>query len=210
MGITVQHWGLISYEKALQQQKDLVKLVQQRLAPSTMIFCEHPTVITKGRNSSDSHILLSEDELNERKIHVVPIHRGGDVTLHNANQLIGYPIFHLSDFKEDLHWFLRSLEECIIEIIAEFGIVGHQQDGLTGVWIDGERKICAIGIHCSQWVTSHGFALNVSNDLSEFETIVPCGIEDKTVTSIAKELGREVSLEEVLPIAEKIFKKKFA
>lgn len=210
MGINVEHWGLISYEKALQQQKNLVQLVQQRSISSTIVFCEHPTVITKGRNSKDSHILLSEDELNERKIHVVPIHRGGDVTLHNANQLIGYPIVHLSDFKEDLHWFLRSIEECIIDIIAEFGIIGHQEKGLTGVWIEGERKICAIGIHCSQWVTSHGFALNVSNDLSEFDTIVPCGIEDKTVTSISKELQREVTLEEVLPIAEKIFKKKFA
>lgn len=208
--IEIVNWGLISYEKALQEQQELVKKVQQHTAPSTLVFCEHPTVITKGRNSSESHILFSEDELNERKIRVIPIHRGGDVTLHNSNQLIGYPIFHLSNFKEDLHWFLRSIEDCIIEIIAEFGIMGAKQSGLTGVWIDGERKICAIGIHCSQWVTSHGFALNVSNDLDEFSAIVPCGIADKTVTSISKEIGREVSLEEVFPIAEKIFKKKFA
>jgi lipoyl(octanoyl) transferase len=208
--IEIVNWGLISYEKALQEQQELVKKVQQHSAPSTLVFCEHPTVITKGRNSSESHILYSEDELNERKIRVIPIHRGGDVTLHNSNQLIGYPIFHLSNFKEDLHWFLRSIEDCIIEIIAEFGIIGDKQSGLTGVWIEGERKICAIGIHCSQWVTSHGFALNVSNDLDEFSAIVPCGIADKTVTSITKEIGSEVSLEEVLPIAEKIFKKKFA
>ncbi len=209
MRISIIDWGLIPYERALEKQNELVLKVQNKTAPSTMVFCEHPTVITMGRNSSTDHILFSEEELNEKKIRVIPIKRGGDVTLHNSNQLIGYPIFNLVDFKPDLHWFLRSIEDCIIEIIGHFGIVGTKQPSLTGVWVEGERKICAIGIHCSKWVTSHGFALNVSNDLEEFASIVPCGIKDKTVTSLSKEIGEIIDLEQVLPIAKTIFKKKF-
>ncbi|MFM8179448.1 MAG: lipoyl(octanoyl) transferase LipB, partial [Candidatus Kapaibacterium sp.] len=139
-----------------------------------------------------------------------PNNRGGDVTIHNPGQLIGYPLFHLSDFREDLHWFLRELEESVIDTLRAFDISSHRIDGLTGVWVGNERKICAIGVHCSQWVMSHGFALNVANDTTEFDHIIPCGIHDKSVTSMSKELGYPVDIETVADVCEEVIMKRFS
>lgn len=204
--ITIEHWGLIDYNEAWARQKELQADVQHGRHDSTLVFCEHPSVITIGRNGGPHNIL---PEAVERGIPVLPVNRGGDVTLHNPGQLVGYPVFRLSDFREDLHWFLREIEQCIIETIAESGIAGSRVQGLTGVWISDERKICAIGIHCSRWVTSHGFALNVNNDLSEFATIIPCGITNKAVTSMTAESQLPISLSDVRDVCEHIFTKKF-
>lgn len=204
--ITIEHWGLIDYNEAWARQKELQVEIQNNRRDSTLVFCEHPAVITIGRNGGPHNIL---PEAAERGIPVLPVNRGGDVTLHNPGQLVGYPLFRLSDFREDLHWFLREIEQCIIETIAESGIAGSRVEGLTGVWVGGERKICAIGIHCSRWVTSHGFALNINNDMSDFATIIPCGITNKAVTSMAAETQLPVSLADVRTVCEQIFTKKF-
>ncbi|MFN8367417.1 MAG: lipoyl(octanoyl) transferase LipB [Candidatus Kapaibacterium sp.] len=207
--ITIEHWGLIEYNAAWDMQKQYVAEIQRGERNSTLVLCEHPTVITIGRNGTEDNVTASNDELDKHEVSVIPINRGGDVTLHNPGQLVGYPIFRLTDFKEDLHWFLREIEECIIELLQHYSILGERVDGLTGVWIDKQRKVCAIGLNCSRWVTSHGFALNVENDISEFNFIVPCGITDKEVTSISKECNQKIAIQEVAEICAQIFSKKF-
>jgi lipoyl(octanoyl) transferase len=193
----VEDWGVIDFRTAWEMQTRIAQDVRSGQRQSVLIFCQHPTVITIGRNGSQKNVLETAEYLSMRNIEAIPINRGGDVTLHNPGQLIGYPIFNLSRFREDLHWFLRGIEDCIIAMLADFGITGERNEGLTGVWIDGSRKICAIGVHCSRWVTMHGFALNVCNDLSDFSMIVPCGIADKSVTSVCAELRSDVAFDEV-------------
>ncbi|MBI5324586.1 MAG: lipoyl(octanoyl) transferase LipB [Ignavibacteriae bacterium] len=207
--IAVEDWGLIDYKEAWDKQKVYADEVYNRKRVSTLIFCEHPSVITIGKTGSQSNIIPKPDFLKQMGIDVFEIDRGGDVTLHNPGQLVGYPIFNLVEYKQDLHWFLREIEQCIIELLHKYDINGGRVEGLTGVWIDGFRKICAMGLHCSRWVTSHGFALNVINNLKEFDLIVPCGIKDKDVTSIEKELGTRVEMEAVKEKCSKIFKKHF-
>ncbi len=204
--IDIEHWGLIGYHEAWQRQKELQAAVQAGQRRSTLVLCEHPTVITIGRNGGPHNVLPPAAEHN---IPVVSVNRGGDVTLHNPGQLVGYTIFRLTDFREDLHWFLREIEACIIETIAVFGIEGGRVEGLTGVWVEEARKICAIGIHCSRWVTSHGFALNITNNLDDFLYIVPCGITDKAVTSVNSEKKSTISMAEVQGVCGEIFAKKF-
>lgn len=200
--IDIENWGLIDYETAWKRQAELHKLVQSGHKKSTLVLCEHPSVITLGRNSSVDNIRLSADELITKGIRTVEINRGGDVTLHNPGQLVGYVIFRLTDYKQDLHWFLREIEECIIEVVAEYYISAGRLAGFTGVWLDensaAARKICAIGIHCSRWVTMHGFALNVNNSLAEFSYIVPCGISDKPVTSLSLECQKPLDFQEII------------
>lgn len=208
-GIAVEDWGLVPYEAAWQRQRELLQRVQKREAPNTLVLCEHPTAITIGRTGSRQHVLLPEPLLRARNIPVYEVERGGDVTLHNPGQLVGYPIIRLSDYREDLHWFVREIEQCIIELLGEFGISGHRIPGLTGVWVAGERKICAIGLHVSRWVSWHGFALNVNNRLEEFGYIVPCGIPDKAVTSMAQELGKPVPMAKVKRVCADIFRRHF-
>lgn len=205
--ISIEHWGLVDYAEAWQRQKELQAEIQAGRRDSTLVLCEHPTVITIGRNGGPHNVLAGA---GEHSVPVVAVNRGGDVTLHSPGQLVGYPIFRLTDFREDLHWFLREIEACIIDTLAVFGIEGGRVEGYTGVWVDGERKACAIGIHCSRWVTAHGFALNVENNLDEFSYIVPCGITDKAVTSVSAEVDSRVSLAEVQTVCEQIFAKKFA
>ncbi|MCS7176648.1 MAG: lipoyl(octanoyl) transferase LipB [Candidatus Kapabacteria bacterium] len=207
--LQVEDWGCIPYAEAWQRQRDLLQRVQSRQAGNTLVLCEHPTVITIGRSGSRRHILLPEPLLRERGVEVYEVERGGDVTLHNPGQLVGYPIIRLSEYREDLHWFVREIEQCIIELLADFGISGHRVPGLTGVWIDGARKICAIGLHVTRWVSWHGFALNVNNRLEEFAYIVPCGIADKTVTSMARELGQQLPMAEVKARCAAIFRAHF-
>ncbi len=207
--IEIQEWGLIDFNEAWERQRILATSVLKGEQPSTLVLCEHPTVITIGRNGTDANVVANPEELAMRGVSVIPINRGGDVTLHNPGQLVGYPIFRLTDFREDLHWFLREIEECIIGTIAKFGVVGGRVDGSTGVWVEQQRKVCAIGIHCSRWVTSHGFALNVNNDIQEFEMIIPCGITDKDVTSIEKEIEGAVNFNRVKEICAEEFRSRF-
>ncbi len=166
------------------------------------ILVEHPPVFTLGKNGNRSNVLVSDEQLKVLGIEYFHINRGGDITYHGLQQVVGYPIVDLDKFKPDLGWYLRSLEEVIIQVLAEYGLKGERSAGETGVWLDPQdpfvaRKICAMGIKCSRWITMHGFALNVNTDLSHFEFIVPCGIQGKTVTSLEKELGKKVDYEEV-------------
>jgi lipoyl(octanoyl) transferase len=142
-------------------------------------------------------------------VKVIDIDRGGDVTLHNPGQMVGYPIFNLSSYKEDLHWFLREIEQTIIDLTSVFGIESARVEGMTGVWVESKRKICAMGMHCSRWVTYHGFALNVNNNVGEFDYIVPCGIQDKGVTSIEVETGTVIEYNNVVNECIKSFEKHF-
>lgn len=166
------------------------------------LLVEHSPVYTLGRNGNTANVLISEAALKKKGIEYFHINRGGDITFHGPGQIVGYPILDLEKFKTDLGWYLRSLEEVIIRTMAEYGLKGSRSKGETGVWIDPdlpgkERKICAMGIRCSRWVTMHGFAFNVNTDLSYFDHIIPCGIRDKKVTSLNKELGYELDLAEV-------------
>jgi lipoyl(octanoyl) transferase len=207
--IALERWGLIEYCQAWERQRQYVQEIQKGERPSTLVLCQHPSVITIGRAGSRLNVLCSDDELASRSIALVETDRGGGVTLHNPGQIVGYPIFDLSYFRLDLHWFVRQIERCIIAAIGRWGIRGEQVHGLTGVWIEQRRKICAIGIRCSRWVTSHGFALNVSNDLTQFECIIPCGIVDREVTSMERELGMSVALEDVESALEEVFSEVF-
>ena len=192
-----EDWQLIPFRDAWEKQESYVAQIKKRERPNTLIFCEHPSVLTIGREGGEHNIITKPEYLSSLGVETIHINRGGDITLHNPGQLVGYPLFHLSDYKEDLHWFLRTIEEVIIQVLADYGINSGRVEGKTGVWIDGERKICAIGLHCSRWVTSHGFAFNIYNDLSQFDWIIPCGIPDKKVTSLEKELGYIPSMAEI-------------
>ena len=169
--------------------------------PNHFLWVEHPHVYTLGRNGNPENLLVSKELLAQRGAQFYKINRGGDITYHGPGQLVGYPILDLDNFFTDIHKYLRFLEEVIILTLAEYGIEGDRSPGETGVWLDvgtsQARKICAMGIRASRWVTMHGFALNVNADLSYFDLMIPCGIQDKGVTSIARELGREIPLEEV-------------
>lgn len=217
--VLFQDLGQIRYAEAWDYQKKLhQELVDRKLANRDrsregdsiaeqqhyLLFCEHPPVYTLGKSGSIDHLLLSEKELDEQGFEFFKINRGGDITYHGPGQIVGYPIFDLDCFFTDVHRYVRYLEEAIIRTIAEYGIVGERIEGYTGVWLNPgkglpKRKICAIGVHLSRWVTMHGFAFNVNSNLSHFGHIVPCGIQDddKAVTSLAFELGRAVDIEEV-------------
>lgn len=185
--ISVVDWGTIPYRTAWEQQRELHAAVLAGNTPSTLVLCEHPPVITVGRVGSEANVLLPVELLAAQGVEVVEVNRGGDVTLHNPGQLVAYPVFNLRTMKEDLHWFLRCLEQAVIDTLLPLGLTAERVPGLTGVWIEQTRKICAMGLHCSRWVTYHGLALNVCNDVSQFSWIVPCGITDKAVTSVALE-----------------------
>lgn len=179
-----------------------------------LLFVEHNPVYTLGKSGEINHVLINEEERNKKGIEFFKINRGGDITFHGPGQLVGYPIFDLDNFKTDLGWYLRSLEEVIILTLAQYGVKGDRSKGETGVWIDPdvkgkERKICAMGIRCSRWITMHGFALNVNTDLNYFNFIIPCGIQNKKVTSLQAELGYEVSMTEVKAKVKRNFEKVF-
>lgn len=179
-----------------------------------LLFVEHSPVFTLGKSGKESNILIEKEERLLKGIEYFHINRGGDITFHGPGQLVGYPILDLEKFKPDLGWYLRSLEEVIILTLADFNVKGERSVGETGVWIEPgiqgkERKICAMGIKCSRWVTMHGFALNINTDLHFFEHIIPCGIQNKAVTSLQKELGREVPLDVVMNKLKNNFEKVF-
>jgi len=180
--------------------------------PNFLIFCEHNHVYTLGKSGDKNHLLLSEEACKHLGIEFFPINRGGDITYHGKGQLVVYPIFDLENFQTDLNVYLRNIEEVIIQTIKNFGIEGQRIKGLTGVWVDIEknpRKIAAIGIRCSRWVSMHGLALNVNTDLSYFQNIVPCGISDKEVTSMERELGKTLNFEEVIEVMKHKFSEIF-
>jgi lipoyl(octanoyl) transferase len=214
--------GLVPYEQAWNLQTRLFEQVVERKlhnrkaeadAQQTqfhyLLFCEHPHVYTLGRNGKESHLLLDEAGLKEKKATFHKINRGGDITYHGYGQVVGYPILDMDEFFTDIARYVRVLEETVIRMLAAYGLKGERIKGLSGVWLEGEtqraRKICAVGVHLSRWTTMHGFALNVNTDLSYFKYIVPCGIDDKAVTSMQQELGREVDMQVVKDALKKHF-----
>lgn len=220
--------GIIDYRSAWDHQE---KLLQENVAVKSalrkdsandqhlntqhyFLLCEHPPVYTLGKSGDVKNVLMSETELKNNDIEFFRTNRGGDITFHGLQQIVGYPILDLEKFYTDIGKYLRDLEETIILTIAEFGIKGERSPGETGVWIDPgvkgkERKICAIGVRCSRWITMHGFALNVNTDLSYFNNIIPCGIVNKQVTSIEKEIGRKADYAEVKDRIKENFRKVF-
>jgi lipoyl(octanoyl) transferase len=219
--------GLIDYKKAWDHQEKLfdevvqTKVANRTLSPdsivpttSYLLFCEHPHVYTLGNSGKQEHLLVTEAQLKAKNATYYKINRGGDITYHGPGQIVGYPILDLDNFFTDIHKYLRFLEEMVIRTLAEYGIESGRSAGETGVWLDAEnplkaRKICALGVRASRWVTMHGFALNVNADLSYFGNIIPCGIVDKAVTSMDKELGRRVEEKEVKEKLKKHFAELF-
>jgi lipoyl(octanoyl) transferase len=213
--VTFRDLGLIDYKQAWDYQESLLKgivtdklanreLAADRQIPSRhyLLFCEHPHVYTLGKSGKEDHLLLDQKQLDEHDALFYKINRGGDITYHGPGQVVGYPILDLDLFFNDIHRYLRYLEEAIIRTLAEYRVEGTRIDKLTGVWIVGAhpakaRKICAFGVRCSRWVTMHGFAFNVNVNLDYFNHIVPCGIVDKQVTSLQQELGYEINMTEV-------------
>lgn len=204
--------GLIDYKEAWDLQESLFNgTIQEKIRARNgeegivtshyLLFCEHPHVYTLGKSGSAEHLLLDENGLSENNAVYYKINRGGDITYHGPGQLVAYPIFDLDHFFTDIHKYMRFLEEAVIQTLKEFGIESGRVDGLTGVWIEGDtpraRKICAMGVKSSRWVTMHGIGFNVNSDLSYFSHIIPCGIDDKAVTSMQQELGHPLSMEEV-------------
>jgi len=188
--------GPVPYADALALQ---LSLHAQRVAgaiPDTLLLLEHPPVITLGKAFHPEHLRYAREFYAQQGIELHPTDRGGDVTCHNPGQLVGYPIFDVAQHGRDLHKFLRDLEQAIIDALRAFGVEAHRESGYTGVWV-GDAKIAAIGVKVTKWVSMHGFALNVNNDLRLFQTIVPCGIADRPVTSLQQVLGRAVPMEQV-------------
>jgi lipoyl(octanoyl) transferase len=194
----VRHLGLLPYDEGVELQKELVEARRRREIGDTLLLLQHPHVITLGVRVRDdwSHVLAGREELAARGVEVRQSGRGGAVTYHGPGQLVGYPILDLTPDRCDLHRYVRDLEEAVIRALAVFGIAGQRIRGLTGVWA-GDAKVAAIGVRISRWITSHGFAINVSTDLGYFDLIVPCGIADRGVTSIERLLGRPVEMAEV-------------
>lgn len=213
--VVFRNLGLIDYQEAWDYQEKLFKAIvnkkirNRNLNPEDqdptenfLLFCEHPHVYTLGKSGAESNFLLSAEALKEKNASFYKINRGGDITYHGPGQIVGYPILDLDNFFTDIHKYLRFMEEAVILTLKEYGIESGRIAGLTGVWLDHEeqnnpRKICALGVKSSRWVTMHGFALNVNTDLSYFTHIIPCGIADKAVTSLAMELGRPLDMQEV-------------
>jgi lipoyl(octanoyl) transferase len=194
--LSVRRLGRIPYARGLEIQAALVADRQNGRAGDTLLLLEHDPVFTLGRNARREHVLLPEDQLRARGFDVFETGRGGDVTYHGPGQLVGYPILDLSPDRRDVHRYVRDLEEVMIRVCADYGVAASRVTSLTGAWV-GPEKIGAIGVRIARWVTSHGFAFNVSNDLSPFGLIVPCGIRERGVTSLERLLGRSIALAEV-------------
>ena len=208
-------WGLVDYQTAWDKQEQIfadtiaIKTKNrneslEEITPNYLIFVEHPHVYTLGKSGKPENLLLDEEGLKEKEATYYKINRGGDITYHGPGQIVGYPILDLDNFFTDIHLYLRTLEEAIILTLKDYDIEAGRYPGYTGVWLDADhsnaRKICAMGVRCSRWVTMHGFAFNVNADLDYFKNIVPCGIDDKDVTSMQRELGRPLDLAEVKEI----------
>jgi len=211
--VKFQDLGIKGYQPSWDYQEELLKQnldtkkhnrdnpEDQKETNNYLLFVEHPHVYTLGKSGHEENLLANENKLKEINATYVKVNRGGDITYHGFGQIVGYPILDLENFYTDIHRYMRDLEEVIIRTIAEYGLKGERSNGETGVWLDvGKpyaRKICAMGVKASRWVTIHGFALNVNTDMRYFEYIIPCGITDKQVTSMKRELEKEVDYEEV-------------
>jgi len=231
--VILQDWGLIDYQQAWDKQEELFNSVVKMktdirnrqavgvtadvdipgvaetidITPNYLVFCEHPHVYTLGKSGKPEHLLLDEQGLKEKHATYYAINRGGDITYHGPGQIVCYPILDLDNFFTDIHLYLRTLEEAIILTLADYGLKAGRYPGYTGVWFDADneraRKICAMGVRCSRWVTMHGLAFNINTDLDYFKNIVPCGIDDKAVTSLEKELGRKIDINETKKILQR-------
>lgn len=210
--VIFQDWGLLDYQQAWDRQElvfaDTVEAKTQNRNNNTeypvknhLVFVEHPHVYTLGKSGKPENLLLDESGLADKQATYYKINRGGDITYHGPGQIVAYPILDLDNFFTDIHLYLRTLEEAVILTLADYGIKGGRYEGYTGVWLDAEneraRKICAMGVRCSRWVTMHGLAFNVNTDLTYFKNIVPCGIDDKDVTSMERELGHPIDINKV-------------
>jgi lipoyl(octanoyl) transferase len=187
---------------------------QQKATDNYLLFCEHPHVFTLGKSGDEKNLIISKEELNAVHATYHHINRGGDITYHGPGQIVGYPILDLENFFTDIHKYMRLMEESVIQTLKEYNIEAGRIAGLTGVWIDftnerKARKICALGVKTSRWVTMHGFAFNINPDLRYFAYIVPCGIQDKAVTSLEKELGKKVDIREAQEILKEKFRQQF-
>ncbi len=220
--VIFRHLGMVDYKEAWDYQTEIFNKVvaakienrdreEQIPTQNYLIFCEHPHVYTLGKSGKKENLLANEQVLKEKEASYYEINRGGDITYHGPGQIVGYPILDLDNFFTDIHKYMRFMEEAVIRTLKDYGIEGGRVEGMTGVWLDGAnplkaRKICAFGVKTSRWVTMHGFAFNVNTDLSYFKNIIPCGISDKSVTSLNLELGRNPDIKEV----EKILLKHLA
>jgi lipoyl(octanoyl) transferase len=213
--VIFQDWGLLDYQQAWDKQESIFSsIVDQKIRNRSLelieatnnyvVFVEHPHVYTLGKSGKPDNLLLDETGLEIKNARYYKINRGGDITYHGPGQIVGYPILDLDNFFTDIHLYLRTLEEAVILTLAHYGIKAGRYPGYTGVWLDPDneraRKICAMGVRCSRWVTMHGFAFNVNTDLGYFKNIVPCGIDDKDVTSMEQEMGRTLDISEVKEI----------
>jgi lipoyl(octanoyl) transferase len=192
--------GTFPYVAACDLQRRVVQARKAGLVPDVLLFCEHPHAVTLGRNGKMEHLRAGERQLAEMKVEFHPTDRGGDITYHGPGQVVGYPIVDMAEHRRDIRWYVQQLEEAMIRTSADFGVAAKRVCGQHGAWIDtpsGEEKLGALGVHLSRWVTSHGFAYNVSTDLRYFDLIVPCGIAEKRVTSLERALGRSVEIEKV-------------
>ena len=223
--IEVYELGLMDYEKVLKIQTELFnKIIDQKLknrrektknkTNNYLLFVEHPNVYTLGKSGDINNLLLSKEDLTKKDIQFFNTNRGGDITCHGPGQIVCYPILDLDNFFSDIHKYLRFLEEVVIKTLMEFNIKGERSLKETGVWINPKlndaRKICALGVKASRWVTMHGFALNVNNDLSYFDNIIPCGINNKSVTSVSKELRKTIDKCEIINSLKKKFSNVFS
>jgi lipoyl(octanoyl) transferase len=205
MRLLAAQLGTVSYTEGLALQRDLARRrIAGEIDEDVLLLLEHPPVVTLGRTAKEAHIVSSPERLRARGVEVHEVERGGDVTFHGPGQLVGYPIFDLKRHRQDLHWYLRQVEEALIVALRDAGIDAERHSGYTGVWTEG-RKIASIGVHARDWVTWHGFALNVTTDLSYFDLIVPCGIPQVRMTSVARELGGDVPIDRVSALVTRAF-----
>ncbi|MGO8735625.1 MAG: lipoyl(octanoyl) transferase LipB [Terriglobia bacterium] len=209
MTCNVENLGVVDFVDGLRQQRERVAARKSGVIPDTLLLLEHPHVYTLGRNAKTENLLISVEQLAARGAQVFEIDRGGDVTYHGPGQLVGYPILDLAKHQRDIAWYMRSLEEVLLEVAGDYGIQAGRLAGAPGVWV-GNNKLAAMGVHISRWVTSHGFAFNVNTDLRYFDWIVACGLHDKGVTSLQKLVGRPVEMEEVAGSVVRHFGRVFA
>ena len=221
------HLGLVDYKEAWDYQAEIFNKIiavktgnrtlpaeGQKATENYVIFCEHPHVFTLGKSGDEKNLLIPKENLDSIQATYYHINRGGDITYHGPGQIVGYPVIDMENFFTDIHKYMRVMEEAVIQTLAEYRIAAGRIPGLTGVWIDPEesdraRKICALGVKTSRWVTMHGFAFNVNTELQYFEYIVPCGIQDKAVTSMKKELGKKQDMAEVEEILKEKLRQQF-
>jgi lipoyl(octanoyl) transferase len=224
-GLLITELGLISYEDSVALQKRVVAARKAGAIPDVLLLCEHPPVITFGRNAKRENLLATENVLQQKNVALHDTNRGGDITFHGPGQIVGYPILDLGAIHRDVHWYVRTLEEVMIRASADFGLSAFRVPGRTGIWVHpprrptpaqpaepvvAEEKLAAIGVHISRWVTSHGFAYNVSTDLRYFDLIVPCGIAERKATSLEKLLDRGIATAEARPCLIRHFAELFA